>query len=213
MIAVFILGITGLKAIGEQLARLHYSGGGDWYNNPEVLPNLANFCNRNLGTDFSTEQKIIKPDNPKISQYPFIYMTGHGNVYFTEDERKNLRNWAENGGFLYIDDDYGMDKSIRKEIRKIFPGRKLIELPDNHPVYTSFFKFKKLPKIHKHDDKRPQALAITDDFGRITALYTFESNISDGWANASSHNDPLELREEALKFGANIIYYIMTGGN
>jgi hypothetical protein len=119
----------------------------------------------------------------------------------------------ENGGFFYIDDDYGMDKSVRKELRKIFPNRQLIELPKTHPIYTSFFKFNGLPKTHKHDEKRPQALAILDDFGRIMVLYTFESNISDGWANASTHKDPFEIRESALQFGANMIYYLMTGGN
>ncbi len=194
-----------------RLARLNYDGGGDWYNDPDLIPNLTAYANKQIGTDFSTEQAVVKASDGNISDYPFVFMTGHGNILFTEKEVASLRKYLLLGGFLYVDDDYGMDKSFRREVRKLFPEKQLIELPGNHELYNCFFNFPNgLPKIHKHDDKRPQAFGIFDDQGRLMILYTFESNISDGWANPEVHKDPPEVREQALKFGTNILYYLMT---
>jgi len=189
-------------------ARLQYDGGGDWYNDPEVLPNLAKYVNQTLGTDFPTDQEIAKAGDAKLFDYPFIYMTGHGNIRFSDKELDNLRNWMLRGGFLYADDDYGMDASFRREVKRIFPELQLIELSPDFPLYNSYFNFSKLPKIHKHDDKAPQAFGMFDDAGRLMLLYTYETNISDGWADPETHKDPEEVREQALKFGVNIIYYI-----
>ncbi len=142
--------------------------------------------------------------------YPFLYLTGHGNIKFTEREVENLRTWMLRGGFLYVDDDYGMDESFRREIKRIFPERELIELDPSFPLFNCFFDFSNgLPKIHLHDGKPPQAFGIFDDNGLLMCLYTYETNISDGWADPETHNDPPEVREKALKFGVNILYYVM----
>ncbi|MEF3693960.1 MAG: DUF4159 domain-containing protein [Candidatus Cloacimonadota bacterium] len=191
-------------------ARLAYDGGGDWYNDPEVLPNLAAFVNQSLSTNFPQIQSVVRASEAKLFEYPFVYLTGHGNIRFTEREIDNLRMWMERGGFLYADDDYGMDGSFRREIRRIFPERELIELDPSFPLYTSFFSFESLPKIHLHDEQPPKAFGIFDDNGRLMTLYTYETNISDGWADPSTHDDPPELRELALRFGTNIVYYLLT---
>ncbi|RLC48989.1 MAG: hypothetical protein DRZ79_06580 [Candidatus Cloacimonadota bacterium] len=206
---ILLLASASLMAAEKpQLARLHYDGGGDWYNDPDTLPNIAKYLNKTIHTDFSEEQAIVKPADTKIFDYPFIYMTGHGNIAFSEKDAKNLREYLLRGGFLYADDDYGMDSYFRREIKKVFPEKKLIELPANHEIYHSFFDFPKgIPKIHKHDDKRPQAFAIFDENGRMMVFYTYETNISDGWTSA--HNDPPEIREKAFKMGANLFYYLM----
>ncbi|HPS39580.1 MAG TPA: DUF4159 domain-containing protein [Candidatus Cloacimonadota bacterium] len=192
-------------------ARLNYDGGGDWYNDPEVLPNLAIYLNSAVNTTFPTEQSVVKASESKLFEYPFVYLTGHGNIRFTDREVQNLRDWMERGGFLYADDDYGMDESFRREIKRIFPERELVELDGSFPLFTCFYDFSAgLPKIHKHDEKRPQAFGIFDDNGRLMTFYTYESNISDGWADPQTHKDPQELRETALKFGVNIVYYLLT---
>ncbi len=192
-----------------QLARLHYEGGGDWYNDPDALPNLVKYLNKTINTGFSIEQAEVKPSDSKLFEFPFLYMTGHGNVAFSGKDADNLREYLLRGGFLYIDDDYGMNEAFRREIKKVFPEKSLIELPADHDLFHSFFNFPKgLPKIHKHDDKRAQAFAVFDENGRMLLLYTFESNISDGWSDV--HDDPLEIKEQALKMGANIFYYLMT---
>jgi len=191
-------------------ARLQYDGGGDWYNDPEVLPNLAKYVNKTLETDFPTDQCIVKADNIKLFDYPFIYITGHGNISFSDKEVDNLRNWMLRGGFLYADDDYGMDESFRREIKRIFPERELIELSPDFPLFSSYFTFNKLPKIHEHDAKPPQAFGLFDDAGRLMMLYTYESNISDGWADPDTHKDPPEIRDQALRFGVNIINFIIS---
>ncbi len=192
------------------LARLHYSGGGDWYNNPEVLPNLAKYANEKLNTNFLIEEKVIQLNDAELADYPFIYATGHGNIKFSDREATNLKEYLIKGGFLYVDDDYGLDKSFRNEISKVFPKRELVELPISHELFSCYYKFKKgTPKIHKHDDKRPRSYAIFDDYGRIMVLYTFEANISDGWADANTHKDSVETRTKALNMGVNILYYIL----
>jgi hypothetical protein len=189
-------------------ARLQYDGGGDWYNDPEVLPNLAKYVNNALGTDFPLDQVVVKASDAKLFENPFIYLTGHGNIRFTDREIDNLRLWMLRGGFLYADDDYGMNESFRREIKRIFPERELIELSTDFPLFTSYYNFNKLPKIHKHDEKPPQAFGMFDDAGRLMLLYTYETNISDGWADPDTHKDPPQVRESALKFGVNIIHYI-----
>ena len=191
-------------------ARLQYDGGGDWYNDPEVLPNLAKYANSVMGASFPTDQSTVRASDPKLFDYPFIYLTGHGNIRFTDREVDNLRTWMLRGGFLYADDDYGMNASFRREIKRIFPERELTELAPSFPLFTSFFDFSTgLPKIHVHDEKPPQAYGIFDDSGRLICLYTYESNISDGWADPSTHNDPPQVRDKALKFGVNILHYVM----
>jgi Domain of unknown function (DUF4159) len=209
-IAVLMVLFCSLNAAEKsQLARLHYGGGGDWYNDQDIIPNLAEFLNETLNTDFSTVEVAVKPNDSELFDYPFIFVTGHGNTSFDEKEAARLRDYMFRGGFLYVDDDYGMDKYFRQEIRKIFPDKELMELPTSHHIFHCFFDFPDgLPKTHKHDDKRPQTFAIFGDDGRILLLYTVESNISDGWSKA--HDDPTEIREEALKMGANIFYYLMT---
>ncbi|MCB5234662.1 MAG: DUF4159 domain-containing protein [Candidatus Cloacimonetes bacterium] len=191
-------------------ARLHYDGGGDWYNDPEVLPNLAKFINGETGSDIPIDQSVVRAGESRLFEYPFVYMTGHGNIRFTEAELVNLRKWMLRGGFLYADDDYGMDESFRREIRRIFPERELIEIDSSHPLFTSYFDYSEgLPKIHEHDNQPPQAFAMFDDNGRMMMLYTYETNISDGWADPDTHGNPPELRETALRFGLNIVYYVM----
>lgn len=192
-----------------QLARLHYNGGGDWYNDGDALPNLAMYLNKTINAEFSIEQTIVKPSDTKLLEHPFLFITGHGNITFSDKDAASLREYLLRGGFIYADDDYGMDESFQKAIKKIFPEKKLIELPASHEIFHCYFNFDQgIPKIHKHDDKRPQAFAIFDDYGRMMLLYTYESNISDGWSNA--HDNPEELREKAFKMGTNIFYYLMT---
>jgi hypothetical protein len=206
----FILIVNVLWAAEKpQIARLHYSGGGDWYNDQDIIPNITKYLNETINTDFSTTESVVKPSESSLFEYPFIFMTGHGNVSFNDKEAENLREYLVRGGFLYIDDDYGMDKSFRSEIKKIFPEKELVELPANHQIFHCFFSFPKgLPKIHKHDEKRPQAFAMFNEDGRMLLFYTYESNISDGWSNV--HDDPEEIREQAFQFGANLFYYIIT---
>lgn len=208
-LGIFLLMQTLTASEKPQLARLHYEGGGDWYNDPDALPNLVKYLNKTINTGFSIEQAEVKPSDSKLFEFPFLYMTGHGNVAFSGKDADNLREYLLRGGFLYIDDDYGMNEAFRREIKKVFPEKSLIELPADHDLFHSFFNFPKgLPKIHKHDDKRAQAFAVFDENGRMLLLYTFESNISDGWSDV--HDDPLEIKEQALKMGANIFYYLMT---
>ncbi len=191
---------------GMQIAVLKYSGGGDYYANPTALPNLVNFCNDNLGTNISKETPYVEVGSPDLLLYPYIHMTGHGNVVFSSSEAENLRTYLEGGGFLHIDDNYGMDEFIRLELKKVFPNNELIELPFDHDIFHQKYDFNGLPKIHEHDGKRPQAFGIIID-GRLVCLYTYETDLSDGWENQDVHNDAPEKRQEALKMGANILMY------
>lgn len=210
IVSLALAGVTG-NITRTGFARLQYDGGGDWYNDPEVLPNLARFVNLSLGTNFPIDQAVVRASEVNLFEYPFVYLTGHGNIRFSDKELDNLRQWMLRGGFLYADDDYGMDESFRREIRRIFPEYALTLLNPSHPLFTSFYDFSAgVPKIHEHDDKAPQAWGLFDDEGRLMCLYTYETNISDGWADAGTHNDPPEIRETALRFGVNIIYHLMT---
>lgn len=195
---------------GYQVAVLKYKGGGDWYANPTALPNLVEFCNKNLGTSISTEVATVDIGDPEIFNYPFVHMTGHGNVVITAEDAENLRNYLLGGGFLHIDDNYGMDQFIRKELKKVFPALDLVELPTNHPIFNQTYKFPKgLPKIHAHDEKNSQAFGIVYE-GRLICLYTYETDLGDGWEDPEVHGDSEEKRSEALKMGANIIEYVFT---
>ena len=189
-----------------QLAVLKYNGGGDYYANPTALPNLAEFCNQQLGTRISKDVPYVEVGSQDIYNYPLLHMTGHGNVVFSGQEAANLRKYLLSGGFLHIDDNYGMDEFIRVELKKVFPNNQLIELPFNHPIFHQKFNFNGLPKIHEHDGKRPQAFGIIEN-GRLVVLYTYETDLSDGWEDQPVHNDPQEKRIQALQMGANIVMY------
>jgi len=176
-----------------------------------VLPNLAKYVNQVLGSFIPTDQTVVKASDSRLFDFPFVFLTGHGNIRFSEAEVSALRTWMLRGGFLYADDDYGMDESFRREIKRVFPERELVELDAMHPLFTSYYDFSSgLPKIHEHDGKAPQAFALFDDNGRMMMLYTYETNISDGWADPDTHGNPPELREIALSFGLNIVHYIMA---
>ncbi|MCB9223395.1 MAG: DUF4159 domain-containing protein [Crocinitomicaceae bacterium] len=213
IILIIFTSFNGFTQASYQIAVLKYSGGGDWYANPTALPNLVKFCNSNLGTQISSDVETVAAGDPSIFNYPFVHMTGHGNVVFSNDDAENLRNYMMGGGFLHIDDNYGMDKYIRTEIKKVFPNNELVELPYNHPIFHQKYDFKNgLPKIHEHDDKRPQAFGILYE-GRLVCLYTYECDLGDGWEDQQVHGDKQDKRMEALKMGANIIQYAFTAAH
>lgn len=200
--------INSIKGQAIQIALLKYNGGGDWYANPTSLPNLAKFCNTNLGTNINEDIPTTEPGSSEISNYPFIHMTGHGNVIFTDQEAKNLRDYLIGGGFLHIDDNYGMDKFIRPQLKKIFPELELIEIPFEHPIFRQKYKFNNgLPKIHEHDGKPPQAFGYVYN-GRLVLIYTYECDLGDGWEDPEVHKDSEAIRTKALQMGANIIQYV-----
>lgn len=191
----------------QELALLKYKGGGDWYANPTALPNLIKFCNENINTKINPKPQEVETGSSDIFQFPMLHMTGHGNVFFGEEDSENLRNYLISGGFLHIDDNYGMQPYITKELKKVFPDNNLIELPANHPIFNSAYEFPQgLPKIHEHDGKHPQAFGIFYE-DRLVLLFTYESDLGDGWEDPEVHNDPADVREKALKMGANIVKY------
>ncbi len=190
-----------------QLALLKYQGGGDWYANPTALPNLADFCNKNLGTNFEKDYETVEVGNANLFNYPFVHMTGHGNVVFSDAEAENLRIYLLSGGFLHIDDNYGMDPFVRPAMKKVFPELDFVELPFDHPIYKQKFTFTNgLPKIHKHDDKSPQGFGLIYE-GRVVCFYSYESDLGDGWEDQEVHNDPESVRRKALEMGANIVQF------
>ncbi len=213
LITLFFCLVFG-KAQNYQLALLKYNGGGDWYANLETsLPNLITFCNSNLGTNIEKKQAIVEVGSPELFNYPFVHMTGHGNVVFSSQEAENLRNYLTSGGFLHIDDNYGMDQFVRREIKKIFPNTELVEIPFNHPIYHQKYNFNNgLPKIHEHDGKAPQGFGIVHE-GRIVLFYTYECDLGDGWEDQEIHKDSEAKRTEALKMGANIISYVFLAND
>jgi Domain of unknown function (DUF4159) len=192
-----------------QIGLLKYSGGGDWYANLETsLPNLIKFCNTNIKTTINPEQAIVEVGSLDIFNYPFIHMTGHGNVVFSNQEADNLRKYLLAGGFLHVSDNYGMDKFIRTELKKVFPELDLVELPFSHPIYHQTYNFEKgLPKVHEHDSKPPQGFGLIYK-GRLVCFYDAECDLGDGWESAEIHKDSQEAREKALKMGANLISYV-----
>lgn len=190
-----------------KIARLKYSGGGDWYANPTAMPNLIRFTNQNLGSTIAPNEEVVTVGSEEIFNYPFIHMTGHGNVLFNDAEAENLRLYLLSGGFLHIDDNYGMDPFVRLVLKKVFPDKELVELPYSHEIYHQKFDFNQgLPKIHEHDGAAPVGYAIMHE-GRALVYYTFESDLGDGWEDAEVHNDPIEIRMKALQMGANILQY------
>jgi len=218
LVSIFAIGsvliLFGFKTLNQdpslQLALLKYNGGGDWYANPSSLKNLALFCNRTLGTNFSSQYATVEVGSVELFNYPFIHMTGHGNVVFSDQEAENLRNYLIAGGFLHIDDNYGMDVFVRLAMKKVFPELEFIELPFDHEIYKSKFEFKYgLPKIHKHDDAPPQGFALIWE-GRVLCFYTYECDLGDGWEDREVHNDPDDVRLKALRMGANIISYVFS---
>lgn len=190
-----------------KIALLKYNGGGDWYANPTSLPQLIQFCNKNINTNLAPENATVEVGSAELFSYPFVHLTGHGNVIFSEQEAKNLRNYLLAGGFLHVDDNYGLDKFIRREMKKVFPEHDFLELPFSHPIYSQVYNFPKgLPKVHEHDNKAPQGFGIIHR-GRLVCFYSYESDLGDGWEESSVHNDSETTRLKALKMGANIISY------
>lgn len=207
---IVLLLLCCTPSFSQEIALVKYSGGGDWYANPTSLPNLIRFCNSTINTTINPKAATVEPSSPDLFSYPFVHMTGHGNVVFSPSDVQNLQKYLKGGGFLHIDDNYGMDEYIRKEIKKIFPDKALVEIPANHAIFQKPFLFAGgLPKIHEHDGKRPQAFGIFID-NRLVLLYTFECDLGDGWEDPEVHNDPAAVREKALKMGANIINYIFN---
>lgn len=210
LFTISLLTLTVPTRAQIKIALLKYNGGGDWYANPTSLPNLIDFCNKNLNTNISKEVATVEPGSIDIFNFPFIHMTGHGNVIFNSLEKENLRDYLLAGGFLHIDDNYGMDPYIRPQLNQLIPGCQLVELGNEHPIFRQKFTFAGgLPKIHEHDAKKPQAYGIIKD-GRLLLLYTFECDLGDGWENFEVHKDPEETRIKALQMGANIIQYVFN---
>lgn len=192
---------------GQTLAVLKYDGGGDWYSNPTAMKNLIEFCNNEINTTIASIPTVVHPEDSALFSYPFVHMTGHGNVVFSDQALKNLNTYLMGGGFLHIDDNYGMKSYILPQIKNLFPNKELREIPLDHPIFNLVYKFPNgLPKIHEHDGLPPQALGIFHD-NRLILLCTFESDLGDGWEDQVVHNDPEEVRLKALKMGANIIKY------
>lgn len=207
---ICLLGFNTTTAQQMRLALLEYGGGGDWYANPTALKNLAKFCNEQLGTRFDLQEARVQPGSAQIFNYPFVHATGHGRIFFTQQEAANLRLYLESGGFLHLDDNYGMNEFVQVEMKKVFPELEFVELPFTHPIFHQKFSFASgLPKIHEHDGKAPQAFGLIFK-GRLVCLYTYETDLSDGWEDPEVHNDPPEKRLQALQMGANIIQYVFN---
>ena len=194
-------------AYAQDVAILKYNGGGDWYANPTAIPNLIAFTNQNIKTNISKSPRIVSVGSEDLFSFPIVFMTGHGNIYLSDDEAKNLKNYLISGGFLHISDNYGLDKFIRRELKKVFSKLELIEIPVNHPIYNQSYKFPKgIPKIHEHDKKQAEGFGLFHN-GRLVVFYDHETDLSDGWEDAEIHNNPKNVREKALQMGANIIEY------
>jgi hypothetical protein len=210
LVLMACVGLLQQGAAQVKIAKLKYNGGGDWYANKTALPNLIRFANKELNLDLEQEEDAVEVGSREIFNYPYLYMTGHGNVVFSADEANNLRNYLLGGGFLHIDDNYGLDKFVRIELKKVFPELELIELPFDHPIYHQKFNFPKgLPKIHEHDGKPAQGFGLFYE-GRLVVFYSYECDLGNGWEDARIHNDPEAKRQEALRMGANILSYCFT---
>lgn len=211
LVTFFCCALISFTPPTYKMAKLKYSGGGDWYSNRTALPNLIAFCNKQLGTNFDSQDATVDVGSEQLFDYPFVYMTGHGNVVFSSQEITNLRRYLTGGGFLHIDDNYGLDKFIRPQMKKVFPELNFVELPANHPIYKQKFQFGNgLPKIHEHDNKRPQGLALIYK-GRVVCYYSFESDLGNGWEDFGTYpSDSEDARLTALKMGANIVQYALS---
>jgi len=206
-ILLILMAFSFATANAQDVAILKYNGGGDWYANPTAVPNLIAFANINIKTNISKDLKVVTANSEDIFNFPMLFMTGHGNIFFSDDEAQNLKNYLISGGFLHISDNYGLDKFIRKEIKKVFPKLDFEEIPSNHTIYNQTFKFPNgLPKIHEHNKKPPQGFGVFYE-GRLVIFYDYETDLSDGWEDQIIHNNPKSVREKALKMGANIIEY------
>lgn len=207
---ILIVIFCTVDAQSFSVARVHYGGGGDWYSDPSSIPNLLTYLEKNTPVSTVDEDIHIKLTDKDVYQYPYLYLTGHGNIRLTENEVISLRSILMNNGFLHADDNYGLDASFRRELKRVFPNKELVPLPNDHPIFHNYFSFPNgLPKVHEHDGKPPQALALFEE-DRMIVLYTYESDLGDGWEDASVHEDPWPIREAALKMGVNIIYYSLT---
>ncbi len=205
LIAVFLICVSGSADYGYKVAKVKYKGGGDWYANKTALPNLVKFCNENLKTNINPSDAVVEVGSPEIFNYPWIYLTGHGNVVFTDAEVANLKKYLMAGGFLHIDDNYGLKPFIVPQMKRVFPELDFVELPFTHPIYNQKYSFKNgLPKIHEHDGKSPQGFGLLLE-GKLVCFFTYECDLGNGWEDQSVYNDPEEKRQEALKMGANII--------
>ena len=204
---LFLVIFLNLHTNAQEIALVKYSGGGDWYANPTSLPNLIKFCNQNIRTKIQPKPITIELSSSALFLYPFIHITGHGNIVFSDVEIKNLRKYLLGGGFLHIDDNYGMNEYIRREIKRAFPELDFVEIPKDHKLFQEPYSFPNgIPKIHEHDNNPPQAFGLFKE-GKLICLYTYETDLGDGWEDAEVHNNPTEIREKALKMGANIINY------
>ncbi len=193
------------------IARVKYDGGGDWYGDPSSLVNLQTFLREHTGLNTAATEEVVSPGEDELFAHPYLYLTGHGNLVFSDEEASRLREFLMGGGFLHVDDNYGLDESFRRELKKVFPEYDLVELPFSHPIYHMAYEFPNgLPKIHEHDNKPPQGFAIVVD-GRVVLFYTYECDLGDGWEDPDVHNDPPEKRQAALKMGANIVLYALSG--
>ena len=191
------------------IARVHYGGGGDWYSG-EPLPGLIAYARQHTLLDLAPEPATAELTNDRLFQYPFLFLNGHGNVAFTEAEAARLRRYLTHGGFLYINDDYGLDAAVRREMRKVFPGQEFAEVPLSHPIYRAHFSFPDgLPKVHEHDGKPPQGFGLFHE-GRLVVFYAYEADLADGWEAPEVHNVPPDVREAALRMGVNLLVYAMT---
>ena len=203
-------GISQQQQPSVRIGKLKYNGGGDWYANKTSLPNLISFCNKNINTNIAPEEEVVEVGSPELFALPFVHMTGHGNVVFSAAEAANLRTYLISGGFLHIDDNYGMDKFVRIEMKKVFPELEFVELPFSHPVYHQKYTFSNgVPKIHEHDNKPSQGFGLIYE-GRLVCFYTYECDLGNGWEDQVIYNNPEPLRQKALKMGANIISYAFT---
>ena len=214
LICLLFISFCSISLFGQterlRMAKLKYNGGGDWYSNKTALPNLAEFCNETLSTNFLEDDATVEVGSPELFEYAYVYMTGHGNVVFSPSEAENLRDYLSAGGFLHIDDNYGLDAYVRLEMKKVFPELEFIELPFDHPIYKQKFEFNNgLPKIHEHDNKPPQGFGLIYE-GKLVCFYSYESDLGNGWEDQRIHNDPEETRQQALQMGANIIAFALT---
>ncbi|AKD05821.1 DUF4159 domain-containing protein [Pontibacter korlensis] len=207
---VTVLSVAKAQTHSFKIAKLKYNGGGDWYANKTSLPNLIRFCNQNLNMNIASDEDVVEVGSPELFTYPFVHMTGHGNVVFSDAEAQNLRNYLLSGGFLHIDDNYGLDQFIRKEMKKVFPEYEFVEIPFNHPIYKQKYNFPRgLPKVHEHDNKPPQGFGIIHE-GRLVCFYSYETDLGNGWEDQEVHNDPEPIRQQALRMGANILSFALT---
>jgi hypothetical protein len=210
LIFIFIGSFQTVSGQEVSIALLKYNGGGDWYANPTSLPNLVRYCNAQLNTDINPEVATIPIGSSEIFNYPFVHITGHGNIILSPEEVENLRKYLMSGGFLHISDNYGLDPYIRREMHKVFPDQEFVELPSSHPIYHQKYSFNGgLPKIHEHDDRDPQGFGLFVD-NRLVCFYDYECDLGDGWEDQAVHHDSPEKRSEALEMGANLIQFVFT---